>query len=228
MVPAGSGRIPRGRPYSGCRPHTLPCRVRAFHLVSGAIPDTSARVLVFDGRSYNPPGTCPRGLGWSPFARRYWGSRCCFLFLRVLRCFSSPGSPRHAMDSRGGTPSLGWVAPFGDPRIEACSRLPGAFRSVPRPSSPLDAKASTRCPSLARPAPAAAPPGRRVAYPCHRCRATPERDRHPPVSPASAGPRGSGRPASTTPPHDVKRDRHRRRGAARDRPPGGAGGPGTR
>src|SRR3954462_6171940 len=110
------------------------------------------------------------------------------------------------MDSAAGTPSLGWVAPFGDPRIEACSRLPGAFRSVPRPSSPLDAKASTRCPSLARPAPAAAPPGRRVAYPCHGCRATPERDRHPPVSPASAGPRGSGRPASTTPPHDVKRD----------------------
>ena len=109
------------------------------------------------------------------------------------------------MDSRDGTPSLGWVAPFGDPRIEACSRLPGAFRSVPRPSSPLDAKASTRCPSLARPAPAAAPPGRRVAYPCHRCRATPERGRHPPVSPASAGPRGSGRPASTTPPHDAKR-----------------------
>src|SRR4051795_4199611 len=129
------------------------------------------------------------------------------------------------MDSRDGTPSLGWVAPFGDPRIEACSRLPGAFRSVPRPSSPLDAKASTRCPSLARPAPAAAPPGRRVAYPCHGCRATPERDRHPPVSPTSAGPRGSGRPASTTPPHDVKRDRHRRRGAARDRPPEGAGAP---
>ena len=96
---------------------------------------------------------------------------------------------------------------------------------MPRPSSPLDAKASTRCPSLARPAPAAAPPGRRVAYPCHGCRTTPERDRHPPVSPASAGPRGSGRPASTTPPHDGKRDRRRRRGAARDRPPGGAGAP---
>src|SRR5690349_19889138 len=71
------------------------------------------------------------------------------------------------MDSVTDTPSLGWVAPFGDPRIEACSRLPGAFRSVPRPSSPLDAKASTRCPSLARPAPAAGPPGtaRRIPMP---------------------------------------------------------------
>jgi hypothetical protein len=31
------------------------------------------------------------GLGSSPFARRYLGNRCFFLFLRVLRCFSSPG-----------------------------------------------------------------------------------------------------------------------------------------
>ena len=33
------------------------------------------------------------GLGWSPFARRYSGSHCCFPFLRLLRCFSSAGSP---------------------------------------------------------------------------------------------------------------------------------------
>ena len=42
----------------------------------------------------------------------------------------------------------GRVSPFGDPRIKACSRLPAAYRSVPRPSSPLDAKASTKRPSL--------------------------------------------------------------------------------
>ena len=42
----------------------------------------------------------------------------------------------------------GRVSPFGDPRIKACSQLPMAFRSVPRPSSPLGAKASTRCPFL--------------------------------------------------------------------------------
>src|SRR5215469_17802725 len=40
----------------------------------------------------------------------------------------------------------GRVAPFGDPRIKGCSPLPAAFRSVPRPSSPLSAKASTKCP----------------------------------------------------------------------------------
>ena len=45
-------------------------------------------------------------------------------------------------------PVTGWVAPFGDPGITDRSHLPRAFRSVPRPSSPLSAKASTRCPYL--------------------------------------------------------------------------------
>ena len=34
------------------------------------------------------------------------------------------------------------VAPFGDPRINACVPLPGDYRGLPRPSSPRDAKAS--------------------------------------------------------------------------------------
>ena len=33
------------------------------------------------------------GLGCSPVARHYWGNHCCFLFLEVLRCFSSLRSP---------------------------------------------------------------------------------------------------------------------------------------
>ena len=36
------------------------------------------------------------GLGSSPFARRYLGNHVCFLLLRVLRCFSSPGLPPHS------------------------------------------------------------------------------------------------------------------------------------
>ena len=39
----------------------------------------------------------------------------------------------------------GRVSPFGNPRIKAYSQLPGAYRSVLRPSSPACAKASTRC-----------------------------------------------------------------------------------
>jgi hypothetical protein len=58
----------------------------------------------------------------------------------------------------------GGVAPFGDPGINDRSHLPRAFRSVPRPSSPLSAKASTRCPCFAldpkRPRPAIAQTGR--------------------------------------------------------------------
>ena len=39
------------------------------------------------------------GLGFSDFARHYFRNRFYFLFLRVLRCFSSPGSPRIPMCS---------------------------------------------------------------------------------------------------------------------------------
>ena len=54
----------------------------------------------------------------------------------------------------------GWVSPFGHPRINDRSHLPAAFRSVPRPSSPLGAKASTECPFL-------------TPYPHHRPRTGP-------------------------------------------------------
>ncbi len=41
----------------------------------------------------------------------------------------------------------GRVSPFGNPRIKDCSHLPVAYRNVLRPSSPLSAKAFTKCPS---------------------------------------------------------------------------------
>src|SRR5207237_8940424 len=44
-------------------------------------------------RSHNPSRASTTGLGWPDFARRYFRDRGCFLFLRVLRCFSSPGLP---------------------------------------------------------------------------------------------------------------------------------------
>ena len=78
------------------------------------------------------------GLGFSAFARRYLRNHCCFLFLRVLRCFSSPRSPH----IRGSVSSTHWVAPFGNPRIKGHLRLPAAYRSLSRPSSPPRAQAS--------------------------------------------------------------------------------------
>src|SRR5690606_24526936 len=39
------------------------------------------------------------GLGSFHFARRYFGNHSCFLFLRLLRCFSSPRSPLQPMYS---------------------------------------------------------------------------------------------------------------------------------
>ena len=41
---------------------------------------------------------------------------------------------------------MGRVSPFGNPWIKDCSHLPTAYRRVLRPSSPLDAKASTERP----------------------------------------------------------------------------------
>ena len=42
-----------------------------------------------------PEGISTPGLGSSDFARHYFRNRFYFLFLRVLRCFSSPGSLRY-------------------------------------------------------------------------------------------------------------------------------------
>jgi hypothetical protein len=66
-----------------------------------------------------------------------------FLFLRLLRCFSSPRSLCYPMCSdnsnRVSTP-VGF--PHSDiPGYSTCTRFPGTYRSVPRPSSAFDAKA---------------------------------------------------------------------------------------
>ena len=89
------------------------------------------------------PGSEDPGLGSSAFARRYLRNRCFFLFLRVLRCFSSPGSPPCTMDSCRDARDLPVrVSPFGHPRIDGHLPLPAAFRSLSRPSSAPSAKAS--------------------------------------------------------------------------------------
>ena len=90
------------------------------------------------------PRCTHHGLGSAGSARRYSRHRCFFLFLRLLRCFSSPGSPPYVMDWRTDTRGLlVWVSPFRHPRINGYLLLPAAFRSLSRLSSALSAKAST-------------------------------------------------------------------------------------
>ena len=85
-------------------------------------------------------------MGSSGSARRYSRNHCCFLFLWLLRCFSSPGSPPYVMDWRKDTGGLlQWVSPFRYLRINGYLLLPEAFRSLSRLSSALSAKASTIC-----------------------------------------------------------------------------------
>ena len=93
------------------------------------------------------PGHGWPGLGSFPFARRYLGNRRAlqpfffFLFLRLLRCFSSPGSLPCVMDWRmdaWGVPMR--VSPFRHPRLmmDICSwpRLFAAYHVFHRLSVP--------------------------------------------------------------------------------------------
>ena len=73
--------------------------------------------------------------------------------------FQFPGFASCPYVFRTGSP-CGGVSPFGYLRINDRSHLPAAFRSVPRPSSPLSAKASTERPYL-------------TSYPHHRPRTGP-------------------------------------------------------
>jgi hypothetical protein len=88
------------------------------------------------------------GLASSPFAHHYSGNHSCFLFLRVLRCFTSPRyhQPPYTFRRRQ-HPITGARFPHSEtPGSTLGCQLPGAYRRLPRPSSAPDAKASTVCP----------------------------------------------------------------------------------
>ena len=145
MVPPASRRIPRVLRYSGTGSLFPTFTYAAFTLSGCAFQRYSARLQDALCRPTTPESMLS-GLGSSNFARRYFRNRSFFLFLRVLRCFSSPGSLVYTMNScirTWATPR--WVSPFGYQGIYARLRLPLAFRSLPRPSSALGALASTLC-----------------------------------------------------------------------------------
>ena len=76
----------------------LQFRVRGFHPLWPVFPGPFYyRRLIIN--AVRTPRCTHLGLGSFHFARRYFGNRVFFLLLRLLRCFSSPGSLRIPMDS---------------------------------------------------------------------------------------------------------------------------------
>jgi hypothetical protein len=123
MVHPVSHRVPRAPWYSGSGSRKpLSFRVQDCHLLWWVVPDPSTRKAVgnFPRRRQSPPnrphnthtatlaGLHSMGLGSSHFARRYSGNHGCFLFLGLLRCFTSPRSPRTPMYSVYDDQALPW------------------------------------------------------------------------------------------------------------------------
>ena len=132
MVPPCSDRISRVPPYSRISRYL---RIRGYHPLWPDFPDRSASRQL--------------ATGLLRFRSPLLAESLLMSFPPGTEMFQFPGfaSPHYGFMQRY---PCGWVAPFGYPRINACSRLPVAFRSVPRPSSPPGAKASTECPSHTR------------------------------------------------------------------------------
>ena len=145
MVPPTSRKVPRVSRYSGVRLLPSAFAYGAFTSYGRLSQNLSASFsLAFCGSI--TPQDFSFGLGSSDFARRYFRNRSFFLFLALLRWFSSGGSLCMTMNSScsdGG--SLRRVSPFRDPRITGYVLLPVAYRSLSRLSSALSAKAFTLC-----------------------------------------------------------------------------------
>ena len=88
-------------------------------------------------------------MGSSPFARHYSGSRGFFPFLGLLRCFSSPAYryPPYVFRQEHARITTRRFPHSEIPGSKVGQHLTRAYRSRPRPSSALGAKASTVCPS---------------------------------------------------------------------------------
>jgi hypothetical protein len=138
-----------------------PCRfrLRDYHPLWRNFPDPSA-----NGRFGNSPtspqlvrpspttpgrqrlrAVTPVGFGLFPVRSPLLGESRLLSFPRGTEMFQFPRFASHRLwiQRRIREHYLAWVPPFGHPRINACLRLPAAYRSLPRPSSLPGAKAST-------------------------------------------------------------------------------------
>ena len=114
MVPPCSDRVSRAPPYlSYAQYHHWIFGYGAFTLCCWL----SQVILLIQQLSHT---------GCSDFARHYSRNLGWFLFLWVLRCFSSPSSLLTPYVFRCWYP-YGWVSPFGHLRINACLSAPRSF-----------------------------------------------------------------------------------------------------
>ena len=98
MVPPYSHRVSRVRWYSG---YSLLIWLFAYRIFTFFDwPSHTIQLSRFNALYCpNPEGISTLGLASSAFARHYWRNLCWFLFLALLRCFSSGGSPHMPMYS---------------------------------------------------------------------------------------------------------------------------------
>ena len=148
MVPPPSCKVPRVSQYSGYSYVSFNFAYEAFTL-SGRLSQN--RSAINRNHVCCPyPGMHALRFGLFRFRSPLLSeSNVFFLFLRLLRCFSSAGSLHTAMDLLYDTWGLlMWVSPFGNLRVIRYLLLTAAYRSLSRPSSALSAKASTLRSSL--------------------------------------------------------------------------------
>ena len=94
MVPPDSGRIPPVPPYSGFPSPDIILSPTGLSPPMVVLSSTVLLEFCLDLRALQPRKRLDvSGLGSSAFARHYSRNHYCFLFLRLLRCFSSAGSP---------------------------------------------------------------------------------------------------------------------------------------
>ena len=94
MVPPDSGRIPPVPPYSGYPAPEIILSPTGLSPSTAALSSALLLGFFLDLRALQPRWRLDAtGLGSSAFARHYSRNHYCFLFLCLLRCFSSAGSP---------------------------------------------------------------------------------------------------------------------------------------
>ena len=140
MVPPDSDRVPPAPPYSGTGPR--PGVVSRTGLSPSTAPLSRGVPLRRSDRlrpPYNPARASTPAVWAIPRSlAATWGVTVVFLSSAYL----DVSVRRVGNLDQVGVPPARRVSPFGHPRIKGRSRLPAAFRSLPRPSSPPGAKAS--------------------------------------------------------------------------------------